>query len=463
MSATTLMKAARSQSRDARAQRNSGERWVGALSLAAFTLSTWMLLTLAGGTWMFFERHRNPHAEIAAGAEEFGTPFSSSYVFLALFAGILLLPTLLGLLTQAARTNLGGREEQLAALRLIGATARQVRGMMTLDALRQAAVGLVLGTALYLATVPGWSLLTLQKKRIGTWEMFTWWLVPAVWLLVLVLAAGSVWLALRRVAITPLGVARKVPPKGQSVVVLVLSVIAAIALYRVLSRLTITPGSDALEFAMVLMIVGFILVINGVIAVGMIQLISRLSYGMPGAANYAATRRVGRGVRTTWKRVTALFFVSLIAGVGSWAASVPVLEVDPATAMMTTDISTGLAITAVFGAVLLAASTLLTQSLSVVEQKQLTQALYFIGAPTSFHTRTAVREVGVPMLLAMVMGFCMGALMGSIVVVVYADVGKHLALFAALILLAFIGCVAAVAATGPLRTKVLAETGRLND
>ena len=112
---------------------------------------------------------------------------------------------------------------------------------------------------------------------------------------------------------------------------------------------------------------------------------------------------------------------------------------------------------------MLAASTLLTQSLAVVEQKQLTQALYFIGAPTSFHTRTAVREVGVPMLLAMVMGFCMGALMGSIVVVVYADVGKRLALFAILILLAFIGCVAAVAATGPLRARVLSETGRLND
>ena len=463
MSATTLMTAARSQSRDSRAQRNTGERWVGVLSLVAFTLSTWMLCTLAGGTWMFFERHRNPHAELAAGFAEFGTAFPLSYVFLALFAGLLLLPTLLGLLTQAARTNLGGREEQLAALRLIGATASQVRGMMTLDALRQAAIGLVLGTALYLATVPAWSLLSFQDKPIGTWEMVTWWLVPAVWLLVLVLAAGSVWLALRRVAITPLGVARKVPPKGQSAVVLVLSVIAAIALYRALSKLTIAPGADALELAMVLMIVGFMLVINGVIAVGIIQLISRLSYGLPGGANYVATRRVGRGVRTTWKRVTALFFVSMLAGSGSFISAVPELGGDPVALMMTTDIGTGLAITAVFGAVLLAASTLLTQSLAVVEQKQLTQALYFTGAPTSFHTRTAVREVGVPMFLAMVLGFCMGALMGPIVVAFYADVGKRIALFAALILLAFLGCVAAVAATGPLRAKVLSETGRLND
>ena len=112
---------------------------------------------------------------------------------------------------------------------------------------------------------------------------------------------------------------------------------------------------------------------------------------------------------------------------------------------------------------LLAASTLLTQSLAVVEQKYLTQALYFMGAPTAFHTRVAIREIGVPMFMATVMGFSMGGLMGWILVEVFDQVGKQILLFAALILLTFIGSVCAVAATGPLRTKVLAETGRLND
>ena len=218
MSTLTLMSAAQSSSSEGRSQRQTGERWVRVLSLVAFSVSTWILCTLAAGTWMFAQRHMHPHERLVEVQESAGGPLSMFYIFLALFASLLVVPTLLGLLTQAARANLGGREEQLAILRLIGATSGQVRGMMILDALRQAIVGLAVGTVLYLVSVPAWSLLTFQEKRIETWEMFTWWVVPVAWVVVLVLAAASVWLALRRVAVTPLGVTKKVPPKGQSVV-----------------------------------------------------------------------------------------------------------------------------------------------------------------------------------------------------------------------------------------------------
>ena len=226
MSAVTLMRSAVSQTSEGRSQRQIGERWVRALSLVAVTVATWMLCTLMGGTWMFVARNMHPHeALVEAG------PISLDYVFLALFASVLLVPSLLGLLTQAARANLGGREEHLAVLRLIGATAGEVRGMMILESLRQALVGLVLGSVLYVVTCPAWSLLTFQEKRVGAWEMFTWWVIPAAWIVVLVLAACSVWLALRRVAVTPLGVTKKIPPKGQSWITLVLSVVGAVVLY----------------------------------------------------------------------------------------------------------------------------------------------------------------------------------------------------------------------------------------
>ena len=464
MSAMTLMTAAQSSSGEGRAQRQTGERWVRALSLVAFAVSTWILCTLAAGTWMFVQRHMHPHERLIEVQESADGPLSMPYIFLALFASLLVVPTLLGLLTQAARANLGGREEQLAILRLIGATSGQVRGMMILDALRQALIGLAVGTVLYLVSIPAWSLLSFQEKRIGTWEMFTWWLVPVAWVVVLALAAASVWLALRRVAVTPLGVTKKVPPKGQSVVTLVISLAAAIALYRYLSTLTIAPGADATEFFAVLIVAAGVLMVNALIAVGVIQLIARISYLLPGSATYVATRRVGRGVRTTWKRVAALYFVAFIAGAGSRFSAVPQIEDDPALKMVTSDIPSGVAITAVFGAVLLIASTLLTQALAVVEQKQLTKSLYFIGAPAKFHTSVAIREVGIPMALVTLMGFGMGSLMGLALVIAPVDalLTRH-ALFAVLIVLALAGCVAAVAATGKLRERVLSETGRLND
>ncbi|MGV0431296.1 FtsX-like permease family protein [Corynebacterium sp. 20_84] len=464
MSTLTLLSAAQSSSSEGRSQRQTGERWVRVLSLVAFSVSTWILCTLAAGTWMFAQRHMHPHERLVEVQESAGGPLSMFYIFLALFASLLVVPTLLGLLTQAARANLGGREEPLAILRLIGATSGQVRGMMILDALRQALVGLGIGTVLYLVSVPAWSLLTFQEKRIETWEMFTWWVVPVAWVVVLVLAAASVWLALRRVAVTPLGVTKKVPPKGQNVITLVISLVAAVFLYRYLNTLSIAPGADATEFFVTLIVAAGVLMVNALIAVGVIQLIARISYLLPGSATYVATRRVGRGVRTTWKRVAALYFVAFIAGAGSRFSAVPQIEDDPALKMVTSDIPSGVAITAIFGAVLLIASTLLTQALAVVEQKQLTKSLYFIGAPAKFHTSVAIREVGIPMALVTLMGFGMGSMMGLALVIAPVDalLTRH-ALFAVLIVLALAGCVAAVAATGRLRERVLSETGRLND
>ena len=460
MSAVTLMRSAVSQTSEGRSQRQIGERWVRALSLVAVTVATWMLCTLMGGTWMFVARNMHPHEALVAMEQNLGQPISLPYVFLALFASVLLVPSLLGLLTQAARVNLGGREEHLAVLRLIGATAGEVRGMMILESLRQALVGLVLGSVLYVVTCPAWSLLTLQERRVGTWEIFTWWVIPAAWIVVLVLASCSVWLALRRVAVTPLGVTKKIPPKGQSVITLVLSVVGAVLLYRTLGSLTIT---DAQAFAGMLVVAGGILTVNALIAVGVIQLLARLSYRVPGAANYVATRRVGRGAKTTWKRVTALYFVAFIGGIGSWLSAVPEIEDQPALHMITSDISSGVVITVVFAAVLMVSSTLLTQALSVVEQKQLTKSLYFIGAPASFHTKVAVREVGVPMLVVSLLGFGMGSLMGTIMVVVHVNVMDKLVLFGALVVVALIGCVLAVLGTGRLREQVLLGMGRAND
>ena len=47
MGPLTLTRAAQTTSSAGRKQRATGERWVRVLSLIAFTISTWMLLTLA--------------------------------------------------------------------------------------------------------------------------------------------------------------------------------------------------------------------------------------------------------------------------------------------------------------------------------------------------------------------------------------------------------------------------------
>ena len=163
--------------------------------------------------------------------------------------------------------------------------------------------------------------------------------------MVLVLAACSVWLALRRVAVTPLGVTKKLPPEGQSAITLVLSVVGAVVLYRYLSSINIALGADAAAFAGMLVVAGGNLTVNALIAVGVIQLLARLSYRVPGAANYVATRRVGRGAKTTWKRVAALYFVAFIGGICGFFSAVPEIDEAPALKMIAGDIPSGVAIT----------------------------------------------------------------------------------------------------------------------
>lgn len=248
MSATTLMTATRVRSKEASSQRGSGERWVRKLSVAALAVATWMLCTLAGGTWMFVQRDRQ-YPDLGGDID-----IPLLYIGLALFACALLVPTLLTLLTQAARADLSGREQQLAVLRLVGATAGEVRGMMILEALRRALVGLSIGTVAYLASVPAWSALSFQGTQIGTWEMFTWWVVPIASAAVALLAAGSVWRALQQVAVTPLGVTKRVPHPGQKAITTVCAVAAAIGLYIWLARHPVAPEADFVDVLVALVV-----------------------------------------------------------------------------------------------------------------------------------------------------------------------------------------------------------------
>ena len=68
-----------------------------------------------------------------------------------------------------------------------------------------------------------------------------------------------------------------------------------------------------------------------------------------------------------------------------------------------------------------------------------------------------------PMLVVSLLGFGMGSLMGTIMVVVHVNVMDKLVLFGVLVVVALIGCVLAVLGTGRLREKVLRGMGRAND
>jgi hypothetical protein len=132
-------------------------------------------------------------------------------------AAVVILFPLIILINTATRLAATRREERLAALRLLGATPRQVNVVASVDAVVTASAGVVIGVLAFLAIRP-----FLESISFSGVQFFGYTVTPTLWgylamvVLVPLLAALSSLVSLRRVWITPLGVSRRTtpPPPG---------------------------------------------------------------------------------------------------------------------------------------------------------------------------------------------------------------------------------------------------------
>ncbi|WP_432847635.1 FtsX-like permease family protein [Amycolatopsis sp. CA-161197] len=124
----------------------------------------------------------------------------------------LLLPLLI-FVTTASRMGAAQRDQRLAALRLLGVDARQIRWVAAGESLLGATIGLLLGVALFLAVRPTLGSLDLFGYRVfGEDFVPSWPLAVLVVVLVPALAVGAALFGLRRTIVEPLGVVRQGKP-----------------------------------------------------------------------------------------------------------------------------------------------------------------------------------------------------------------------------------------------------------
>src|SRR5699024_12282115 len=108
-----------------------------------------------------------------------------------------------------ARLAMARRDERLAALRLAGATTRQVSALTLFEACSQALLGALIGVAGYFALIPIVQLVEFQQHPFSYAELLLpWWALPLAAVGVVAVAAVSAGSSLRKVSISPLGVAR---------------------------------------------------------------------------------------------------------------------------------------------------------------------------------------------------------------------------------------------------------------
>jgi hypothetical protein len=174
----------------------------------------------------------------------------------------LLLPVLI-LIATASRLSAARREERFAAMRLIGATPRQISVVASIEATVAALVGVAVGFALFFSFRPLLIHVPFTGSPLAPGDLSL--RLRDVLLVVFgipIAAAVSARLALRRIRVSPLGVSRRVsssPPRVGRVVPLAVGV--AVLIYYDVAGKPAGNGSQVLELLLcfVLILVGLVL------------------------------------------------------------------------------------------------------------------------------------------------------------------------------------------------------------
>lgn len=237
----------------------------------------------------------------------------------------LLFPMLI-LIATASRLSATRREERFAAMRLVGATPRQISTISAVEATVAALAGVAVGFGLFFAFRPLLIHVPLGGAPFEPGELSLGWTdVVLVVIGVPVAAIASALLALRRVQVSPLGVRRRVsaaPPRVVRIIPL-LAGITMLAYFDAVGK----PGSNGGQLLELL--VGFVLLVLGLVLAGpwFTTAGSRL---MANRANRPATLIAGRRLLDNPKAafrfisglVVALFVASAAIGALSSIATV---------------------------------------------------------------------------------------------------------------------------------------------
>ena len=176
----------------------------------------------------------------------------------------LLLPILI-LIATASRLSAARREQRFAAMRLVGATPRQISVVSAVEAVVAAVAGVAVGLALFFVFRPLLYHVPFTGAPLAQGDLSLHWIDIVLAVIgVPVAAVVSARLALRRVQISPLGVNRRAssrPPRIVRIIPL-LAGIAVLAYFDAVGK----PGSNGSQILELL--VGFVLLIVGLVLAG---------------------------------------------------------------------------------------------------------------------------------------------------------------------------------------------------
>ena len=405
----------------------SRDRATSTLTVAAFALPHAVLLAVTGGVMAFMSRS---DAARAAGLGDDPTTIEGAtamYVPLAFFAATLLVVPIISMGAAAARLGMSRRERDLAVLRLVGLAPGKTKLACIVETCVFAAVGV---------------LLVLLAEAVA----------------MILLAALSSWLAMRKVAITPLGVARRSHAGRVSAFGPILAVVLLVG-WLVVGGFAMNLGA-AIGMAILMGFLGAIFLVVNLLGVWSISVMGRIMARWARSPQMmVAGRRLADDPRSVWRSFGAVALVGFIVGVmfpmGSAISAEGKTAMDEVQRIVNGDIMRGMMLTFAITLALGAVSTAVNQSIRVIDSAEQMRALSYMGSPRGFMDRSRRLEVALPAFVMVGGSVLMGMVFMSPLIPSGAVSGFVAAIAAALVGVLLI--VAASEATVPLRRRILAS------
>lgn len=238
------------------------------------------------------------------------------YRFAFAFGTVALLLPIIIMVGTATRLSAARREERYAAMRLVGATPRQIVTVASVESFVGAALGSVLGILGYLAVSA-----QVAKVNVTGTVFFPAEVTPGVLgylgvlILVPALAAFAAVRSLRRVQYDPLAVTRKATPKPPTVKRLI-PLLLGVALFVVAVNIPASDSADAVTYPALVLTMWGVVFAGPWVTMWVSRLLARIGGG---AATTLAARRLADDPRATFRTVAgvtvAVFVGTAVAGV----------------------------------------------------------------------------------------------------------------------------------------------------
>ena len=238
------------------------------------------------------------------------------YRFAFAFGTVALLLPIIIMVGTATRLSAARREERYAAMRLVGATPRQVVTVASVESFVGAALGSVLGVLGYLAISSQVAKVNVTGTRFFPSEVSPGLLgYLGVLILVPVLAAFAAVRSLRRVQYDPLAVTRKATPKPPTIKRLI-PLVLGIALFVFAVNVPASANADGVVYPSLVLTMWGVVFAGPWVTMSASRVLARIGGG---AATTLAARRLADDPRATFRTVAgvtvAVFVGTAVAGV----------------------------------------------------------------------------------------------------------------------------------------------------